>query len=131
MKCNHETRNLSSGPNFLPAKSLGQEAWPALRALTTIPMISFLSVPTGGSDGPDRVSTLGSPGDDTPSQEPPRLLMQEGGGSSEVKQPDLMGLVGSIRVIFCSSGICSHLKCRLQSNPTGKAGRGWVQGRAC
>lgn len=82
---------------------------------------------TALTESAPRLGTLGSPGDDTPSQEPPRLLMQEGGGSSEVKQPDLMGLVGSVRVIFCSSGICSHLKCRLQSNPTGKAGRGWVQ----
>lgn len=78
------------------------------------------------SQGPHNCShdlslgTLGSPGDDTPSQEPPRPLIQEGGSSPEVK-PDLMGLVGSVRVIFCSSGICSHLKCRLQSNPTGKA----------
>lgn len=30
---------------------------------------------------------------------------------------DLMGRVGSLLAIFCSIGICSHLKWRLQSNP--------------
>lgn len=28
-----------------------------------------------------------------------------------------MGCVGSLLAIFCSMGICSHLKWRLQSNP--------------
>lgn len=110
---------------MLPVELLRQEALPALRDFKTIPMVSVPSVLTGRSEGSDRVNstldTLGSPSDDTPSKEPPRPLTQEGGLPQRTQQPDLMGLVGSVRVIFCSSGICSHLKCRLQSNPTGKA----------
>lgn len=78
-----ETRSLSSASKLLPAESLRQEALPALRELKTIPMASVLSVLTGRSEGSDRVSTrpdtFGSPSDDTPSKEPPRPLMQEGG----------------------------------------------------
>lgn len=40
--------------------------------------------------------------------------------SAAHSSPDLMDLVGSVRAIFCSRGICSHLKCRLQSNPKGQ-----------
>lgn len=33
----------------------------------------------------------------------------------------LIGCVGSLLAIFCSMGICSHLKWRLQSNPEEKS----------
>ena len=51
------------------------------------------------------------------------LWLREGMGLPRThSRSDLMGLVGSVRAIFCSRGICSHLKCRLQSNPKGQSG---------
>lgn len=62
-----------------------------------------------------------APVTDTASQQPPRPLTQgKKALSGAHSSPDLMGLVGSVRAIFCSRGICSHLKCRLQSNPKGQ-----------
>lgn len=53
------------------------------------------------------------------------LWLREGMGLPRThSRSDLMGLVGSVRAIFCSRGICSHLKCRLQSNPKGQSGVG-------
>lgn len=39
---------------------------------------------------------------------------------TEGAETDLMGRVGSLLAIFCSIGICSHLKWRLQSKPAVK-----------
>lgn len=62
-----------------------------------------------------------SPGEGYGSQQLPRPLAQgKKAFSGAPSSPDLMGLLGSVRAIFCSSGICSHLKCRLQSNPKGQ-----------
>lgn len=52
-----------------------------------------------------------APVTDTASQQPPRPLPQgKKALSGAHSSPDLMGLVGSVRTIFCSRGICSHLK---------------------
>ena len=64
----------------------------------------------------------GAPATKRPPSSLPGPQPREGWGLCRAQScTDLMGLVGSVLAIFCSRGICSHLKCRLQSNPKGQS----------